>query len=367
MQRNAAKTVLFLSNHFITLYNFRRELIERLVRRGHRVVLSMPADEKNRYFTELGCELIETPMSRRGMNPVEDMKLIERYKKIIAEVRPDIIFSYTIKPNIYGTMASNSLGYRQVCNITGTGATFMKNGPIPALVRALYRASVAKCYKVFFQNTGDRDYFIRHKMVRDNYAMLPGSGVNLAQYSCTELPRSGTDTFIFIGRVMKVKGVEQFLDCAKAVKEKHPDTRFLIAGFIEQDEYKSVIDEAVNRGEIEYLGFCSDISERIKDCTCTILPSLGGEGVPNVLLETAASGRVCIASDINGSRDVIDDGVTGYLYEVGSSASLISKVEEFLSLSYEQKRDMGLAGRRKVEREYDREIVIDRYISEAEG
>ena len=360
------KTVLFLSNHFITLYNFRRELVARLLERGHRVVLSMPAMEQNVYFKDLGCEIIETPMSRRGMDPLEDLRLLRQYRRIMRAVDPDVIFSYTIKPNIYGTLASNALGYRQICNITGTGATFLKENLLSRLVRELYRISIRKCSKVFFQNTGDRDYFIRHGMVKDNWDMLPGSGVNLEQHALAPMPDDGEIRFLYIGRIMAVKGIDQYLQCAKAIRARHPDTRFYLAGFIEEAALEPVMKEYTEAGIVEYLGFRDDIDDWIRHCHCTVLPSLGGEGVPNVLLESAASGRVCIASDVNGSREAVDDGVTGWLFPAGDSAALIDRAERFLRLSRDEREAMGRAARRKMEREFDRELVISRYLEEAE-
>ena len=360
------KTVLFLSNHFITLYNFRRELVARLLERGHRVVLAMPAMEQNVYFKDLGCEIIETPMSRRGMDPLEDLRLLRQYRRIMRAVDPDVIFSYTIKPNIYGTLASNALGYRQICNITGTGATFLKENLLSRLVRELYRISIRKCSKVFFQNTGDRDYFIRHGMVKDNWDMLPGSGVNLEQHALAPMPDDGEIRFLYIGRIMAVKGIDQYLQCAKAIRARHPDTRFYLAGFIEEAALEPVMKEYTEAGIVEYLGFRDDIDDWIRHCHCTVLPSLGGEGVPNVLLESAASGRVCIASDVNGSREAVDDGVTGWLFPAGDSAALIDRAERFLRLSRDEREAMGRAARRKMEREFDRELVISRYLEEAE-
>ena len=362
----SVKTVLFLSNHFITLYSFRRELIERLVKLGHRVVLSMPADEQNAIFRDLGCEIIETPMSRRGMDPLEDLRLLRQYRRIMRAVDPDVIFSYTIKPNIYGTLASNALGYRQICNITGTGATFLKENLLSRLVRELYRISIRKCSKVFFQNTGDRDYFIRHGMVKDNWDMLPGSGVNLEQHALAPMPDDGEIRFLYIGRIMAVKGIDQYLQCAKAIRARHPDTRFYLAGFIEEAALEPVMKEYTEAGIVEYLGFRDDIDDWIRHCHCTVLPSLGGEGVPNVLLESAAAGRACIASNINGSREVIEDDVTGYLYPVGDTEALIDRVERFLALSSAERQAMGLRGHEKAAREFDREKVIARYVEEAE-
>ena len=360
------KTVLFLSNHFITLYAFRRELIERLVGLGHRVVLSMPADEQNAYFRELGCEIIETPMSRRGLNPLEDVSLLRRYRQLMREVKPDIIFSYTSKPDIYGSMASASLGLRQVCNITGRGNALAYDNALAAVVRSLYRLSVSRAYKVFFQNADDRDYFVRHGIVKDNWALIPGSGVNLTQHTLTPMPDDGEIRFLYSGRIMAVKGIDQLLDCAVAVRRRHPNTRFLLAGFVEQEEYAQKLRDYEAAGFVEHLGFQKDIDAVIRRCHCTILPSHGGEGVPNAVLESAATGRACIVSNVPGSRDAVEDGVTGYLFEPGSSADLIDKAERFLALTQEQREQMGRAGREKVEREFDREIVIRAYLDEVE-
>ena len=360
------KTILILSNHYITIYAFRRELVARMLSAGHRVYISSPYDERNRYFEDLGCTMIDTPMSRRGMNPTEDIKLVRQYKRIMEELKPDIIFSYTIKPNIYGAMASNALGLKQICNITGTGATFLKETVLSKLVRLLYKVSIRKCYKVFFQNTEDKDYFVRHGMVKDNWALLPGSGVNLQENTLAELPETGEIRFLFAGRAMAVKGVDEYLECARVIRELLPNTCFYIAGFVEEEKYQKRIADYDALGVVKYLGFQDDMKPLLRSCHCLILPSLGGEGVPNVLLEAAATGRPCIASNINGSMDVVEDGVTGYIFQKGNAQDLIDKVERFLCLSYEEKRQMGLRGRDKVVREFDREIVIARYMKELE-
>ncbi len=356
--------ILFLSNHFITLYSFRKELIKQLCEEGHEVYLSLPMDDDNKIFEEMGCKIVLTEIDRRGVNPKNDLKLIKQYKKIIPKVNPDIIFSYTIKPNIYGTLASNQLHYRQVCNVTGTGATFLKKSFIGIIAKYLYKISIKKAYKVYFQNTGDKDYFVKHHMIKDNWEMLPGSGCNLYEHGLVEMPSDDTVNFIFIGRVMKLKGIEEYLTCAKKVKTKYPNTRFLIAGWNEEEKYKSIVDEYEQDGYVEYIGFRKDISEWIKKCHCTILPSHGGEGVPNVLLESSAIGRVCIGSNINGTKDVIENGKTGYLFETGNADDLIRKVEDFLQKDLTQKQEMGKRGRKKIEKEFDRQIVINKYLDE---
>jgi len=358
------KKILILSNHFITLYNFRKELIKNLVEDGNEVFISIPKADENSFFSEMGCKIIETNVDRRGINPTKDFKLIVNYIKLMKNIKPDIIFSYTIKPNIYGCIASNITKNIQISNITGTGATFLKKNIVSRIVKMLYKISIKKSYKVFFQNSGDKDFFIENKMIKDNYEMLPGSGVNLMQYELHDLPAEDEVNFIFIGRVMKLKGIDEYLECAKIIKEKYVKTNFYIAGFVEEEEYKEVIDEYHKKGIINYIGFQKDIKGWIQKCHCTVLPSHGGEGIPNVLLESCAMGRICIASRINGSKDVVLDGITGYLFETGSSVDLIDKVEKFIKLSYKEKLNMGIAGRGKVEKQFDRQSVINAYMEE---
>jgi len=358
------KKVLILSNHFITLYNFRKELIKQILEEGHKVIISIPKSDENKFFSDMGCQIIETAVDRRGINPLKDFQLIVRYIRIMKEVKPDIIFSYTIKPNVYGTIASNFTNYKQVSNVTGTGATFLKENMLSSIAKWLYKVSIKRSYKVFFQNSGDRDYFVENNMVQNNYSLLPGSGVNLEEYKLTELPNTKEINFIFIGRVMKLKGIDQYLEAAKTIKRYYPNTSFYVAGFIEEEEYKGIIDDYHNRGIINYIGFQKDIKSWIQNCHCTILPSHGGEGVPNVLLESAAMGRVCIASNINGSKDVIEDGRTGYLFEVSNSIDLSSKMKNIILMLPNEIKEMSLASRNKVEERFDRQIVINSYLKE---
>ena len=361
-EKNDKKKILFLANHFITLFSFRKELIQKLVEDGHDVYLSIPEDE-NHYFENLGCHIILTDIDRRGVNPKNDLKLIYFYKKMIPKVNPDIIFSYTIKPNIYGCIASGKK-YKQVCNITGTGATFLEDNAVAKICKILYRFSIKNSYKVFFQNTGDRDFFIKNNLIKDNYEMLPGSGCNLEEHKYHPMINDGIIRFIFIGRVMNLKGIDEYLEAAKKIKSKYPKTEFIIAGWNEEEEYKKIVNDYQKQGYVNYIGFRNDINDWIDKCNCTVLPSHGGEGVPNVLLESAAIGRACIGSKINGTMDVIDDGVTGYLFEMGNSDSLVEKIEKYLSLTNEEKASMGRAGRKKIEREFNRNIVIDKYCDE---
>lgn len=359
------KKILFLANHYLTLYSFRRELIEKLCREGFEVVLSIPADPENEYFRALGCRIIETEVARRSLNPIKDIRLTADYIRLLRREKPDIVFSYTIKPNAYGSIASRMTGCRQICNITGTGETLRHSAFVRNIVHALYKISIRHCEKVFFQNTSDRAYFIEHGLVKEERsAMLPGSGVNLANFPYSPMEKSEETRFIYIGRVMGLKGIDQFIQAARIVRKERPDAKFYIAGFAEEGRYRELVEKSHEEGLIEYLGFRKDIADWIRRCHCTILPSHGGEGVPNVLLESAATGRVCIASRIPGSIDVVDEGKTGYLFTAGNENELAECIFRFLSLNFEERCEMGLTGRKKVESSFSRDIVIQAYMDE---
>lgn len=335
---------------------------------GHEVYLSIPESDDNKFFENLGCKIVPTSIDRRGVNPIKDLKLLFFYRKMIPSINPDIIFSYTIKPNVYGTMATNrkkrkdGTPLKQVCNVTGTGGTFLKKGIIPFICKFLYRHSVKSCYKVFFQNTSDRDMFINKGMVKDNWDMLPGSGVNLNQFALAPLPEGDSINFIFIGRVMKLKGIDEYLEAAKKVKVIYPNTNFYIAGFVEEGIYQEKIKDY--KEYVIPLGFIRDIFSEILKCHCTILPSHGGEGVPNVLLESAAMGRLCIGSRIPGTEDVIDDGKTGFLFESGNVEELVEKIIRVVEMSVDERITMGRAARERVASQFNRETVIQKYMDE---
>lgn len=361
------KKVLILSNHFITLYNFRKELIKELVKSSE-VYISIPKSEENSFFTNLGCQIIETEIDRKSKNIFKDFMLIIKYIEIMKYIKPDIIFSYTIKPNIFGSVASNILKIRQINNVTGTGATFINRNMTSEFVKLLYKFSIKNSYKIFFQNNGDLSFFKKEKILNDNYELLPGSGVNLSEFKFSPMKFDNDEIhFIFIGRIMKVKGIEEYLEAAKSIKNKFPNAIFNIAGFIEEKEYLELINEYHNKKIINFLGFQKDIKGVIEKCHCTVLPSHGGEGVPNVLLESAAIGRACIASNIPGSDLVIDNNKNGYLFDAHNSIELSKKLECFLLLNNKNKRKMGEEGRKIVEVEFDRNIVIDKYLEELKG
>lgn len=360
------KKVLLLGNHGFVIYNFRKELIQRLLRDGYEVYVSLPYDEKVDVMISWGCKFVETNVDRRGTNPATDLKLVGHYVKILKDIKPDVVLTYTIKPNLYGGIACRMLNVPCINNITGLGSGFSGNPALKFLLTNLYKVGLKKSKCVFFQNTEDMNTLLDNKIVKGSYELIPGSGVNLKEYEFVEFPAEDNLNFIFIGRIMKDKGIDQYLEAAKEVKTKYPMVNFNVIGFIEKSQahYNDLINQYDNEGYINYLGYQSDVRPFIQEASCLIQPSHGGEGLSNVLLETAATGRALIASDIAGCRETIDEGVNGYTFKEKSSESLVNKIEKFISLSYIEKTDMGKKSRKKIENEFDRRIVIESYLKQ---
>lgn len=355
--------ILFLVNHDVVIYNFRLELVERLLANGHQVVVSSPYGERIDDLKTLGCEYKEIELSRHGMNPIKELSLIASYKKVLKEVKPDIVFSYTIKPNIYGAIACRSRKIPCVANITGLGTAVENGGLVQKITVLLYKYAFTRIQRVFFQNTENRQFFIEHKIAVDKHDLLPGSGVNLQRFVPIEYPSDETVEFAFISRIMKEKGVDQYLEAAECIKNKYPNTVFHVCGFCEQ-AYEDKLKELGDRGVIVYHGMVRDIKTVMKDIHCTIHPTYYPEGISNVLLESSACGRPIITTNRSGCREVIDDGVNGFIVNQKDSKDLIEKIEKFLALSWEERKNMGLAGRAKVEKEFDRQIVVNKYCEE---
>ena len=357
------KKILFLANHFIVLFSFRKELISELLSRGYEVYLSLPESEDNKYFEDLGCKIIVTDIDRHGVNPLKDGLLLNQYKKIIKSVKPDVVLTYTIKPNVYGGLACKSLKIPYVSNVTGLGSAIRNGGLVRSVALFLYKISLEKANMVFFQNEENKEYFLKRKIVKGDFEVLPGSGVNLESNPYEEYPEEDGETvFVTIGRIMKDKGIDELLGAAGTLKKKHDNVTFKLVGSFD-DNYKEKIDRAVKDGIIEYVGFSKDVHSIIKKSQATIHPSYH-EGTSNVLLETAAAGRPIIASDVPGCNNTFDDGVSGIAFQPKSVDALVEAVEKFLSLSREQKVAMGKKGREKMEKEFDRRIVIGAYLKE---
>lgn len=355
------KTILILVNKQTTIINFRLEVVEALVNEGYKMFVSLPEGDRLSEIEAVGAKVIKTPFEKNGINPIEDFKLMLTYRKLIKKTKADIVLTYTIKPNVYGGMAASLTHTPYIANITGLGTAVQNGGVMQKLTLALYKVGMRKVSKVFFQNSDNRQFFENNKIALGKHESIPGSGVNLKKFSLMEYPSEDTVEFAFISRIMREKGIEEYIDTARYISEKYPNTVFHVAGFGDE-EYENKMKQLHDEGVIKYHGLLNDVKVLQKDIHCVIHPTFYPEGMSNVLLESAASGRVIISTNRPGSREAIDDGVNGYLVEEQNSKDLIEKVEKFLALSYEEKKQMGLNGRAKVEREFDRNIVVIQYI-----
>lgn len=356
------KKILILANSDAGLYKFRKELIQELVNK-YEVYISLPDGEFIDQLKTLGCKYIKATISRRGTNPVTDFKLLLKYKKIMINLKPNIVLTYTIKPNVYGGLICRILKIPYIANVTGLGTAVENSGLLQKITLYLYRISLkyAKC--IFFQNTENIKFFMDNKIIENKYRLIPGSGVNLEHFHVLDYPSDETIEFAFISRIMKEKGIDQYLEAAEFIKNKYPNTIFHVCGSCEKAyEYKLKILQ--DKGIIQYHGMQKDVRRILAKTHCTIHPTYYPEGMSNVLLESAASGRPLITTNRSGCKEIIDDGVNGYIVEQQNSADLIEKIEKFLKLSYEEKKNMGLSGRAKAEKEFNRQIVVDAYMDE---
>ncbi|MBQ8302258.1 MAG: glycosyltransferase family 4 protein [Clostridia bacterium] len=355
------KTVLILVNKDTTIVQFRLEVVAALVKAGYDVVVSTPIGERTSEIEAVGARILSTPMEKDSTDPIKDFILMLRYFRMIREVEADIVLTYTIKPNVYGGMASALRGVPYVANITGLGAVLGTPGVMQKLALFLYRLGFSRISKVFFQNDENKKFFENHKIAVGKHMLLPGSGVNLKRFDVLPYPCSDTIHFAFISRIRKEKGIEQYVDAAKSIQKKYHNVQFHVCGYGDE-RFSKYVEQLHNEGIITYHGLLKDVRVMLKDVHCVIHPTYYPEGMSNVLLESAATGRAIISTDRPGCREAIDDGVNGYIIREKDSADLIDKVEKFMNLSYEEKKNMGLRGREKVEREFDRNIVVNCYL-----
>jgi len=355
--------ILVLANFGMGLYNFRKELLEEFINQNHEVIVSLPNDEYVPKLEELGCKFIDTPISRRGTNPLTDLKLLMNYKKIIKNVDPDVVLTYTIKPNIYGGLACRLAKVPYIANITGLGSAVENGGLLQKITLFLYKIALKRAKCVFFQNKENKEFLTKKEIVKGNHKILPGSGVNLNEYSLMDYPSDENINFLFISRVMKEKGIDQYLDAASYIKGKYSNTVFHIVGFCEE-AYEAKLKEMQAQNIISYHGKQNDVRKFHEISHCTIHPTYYPEGMSNVLLESAACGRPIITTDRAGCREIIDNDINGYLVEQQNSQDLINKIEKFIELGKKAKNEMGIQGRMKVEKEFDRRIVVKTYLNE---
>lgn len=355
--------VLVLSNFGMGLYKFRKELLQELIKQGHEVFVSLPNDEYIPLLKNLGCEYIESKVDRRGTNPLSDIKLLLSYIKIISKIKPNIVLTYTIKPNVYGGIACRITKTPYLPNITGLGTAVENEGLMQKFTLNLYKIALKNAKCIFFQNEPNRQFFIDRGIIKNKSKVIPGSGVNLEQHRYEEYPDDKENIrLLFIGRMMKAKGIDELIEAAKKIKENHENVEFHFVGFCEEG-YSEELKELSSTGIIHYHGQKDDVHKFIKDSHATVLPSYH-EGTSNVLLESASTGRPTLASNVIGCKETFDDGVSGIGFEVKNVEALISAIQQFLDLPHENKKQMGLAGRKKMEQQYDRKIVINAYLDQ---
>lgn len=355
--------ILILTNNDIGLYKFRKELLHNLIESGNRVYISLPDGKYISSLKEMGCLFYETSVDRRGVNPFKDLCLLLQYNQLIKKINPDVVLTYTIKPNIYGGIICRLRHVKYIENITGLGTAIENGGILSKVLLFLYGLSLKDASQIFFQNKGNQLFFEKNRIGRKS-RLIPGSGVNLQEHCYEEYPAdTGEIRFLFVGRIMRDKGIEELLSCAEYCKTMYPNLQFNLAGDYDDEGFRNRIELLERKGVVRFLGHQTDIHSIMKEHHAVILPSYH-EGLSNVLLEAAACGRPVLASNILGCRETFDNHITGIGFDAKDTNSLIATIEEFLSLPYEKKKEMGIQGRKKMEDEFDRKIIINAYIQE---
>lgn len=350
--------ILILANSSGGLYDFRNELVLKLLEE-YQVTVSLPDEVRTKELSEEGCKVIYTPINRRGVNPLEDFKLLQSYRRLIKQEAPDLILTYTIKPNIYGGFCSRLMKIPYISTVTGLGSTFHKKSMLLRLIVAMYRVGLKKAKCIFFQNEENKKIFERYNIKGKDSRLVSGSGVNLNRHNFEPYPEGDEIHFLFVGRMMKEKGIEELLSAAKELHGQK--VIFELLGYCDED-YQDRLNEEEKDGVIKQLGFDPDVHEYIKNCSALILPTYH-EGMSNVLMEASATGRPVIASNISGCKEIFEEGITGFGCEPGSSEDLIRAIRKFLMLSMEERAAMGRNARTKMEREFDRNKVVGVYIN----
>lgn len=349
--------ILILANNDIGLYKFRRELIEELLKENE-VYIYLPDGEFVEQLVNLGCKFTETIIDRRGMNPIHDFKLILSYNKIIKRTNPDLVISYTIKPNIYGGLICRIRNVKYVANITGLGTAFQKEGLLKKFIINLYRSSLKKSKIVFFENEENQNTFVINRIIANEKTYkLNGAGVNLMEYPFVSYPSENEPIrFLFIGRLMKEKGIDELLEVAEKIKIINESIQFDIVG-PNEDEYTKKLLCLQKKKVINYFGYQKNVKPFIENAHCFVLPSYH-EGMANTLLESGAMGRPLITSNIPGCREAVVEGGNGYLTNVADSEHLYKILCKFIELSYESKRKMGSFSRKHIESNFNKYEVV---------
>ena len=366
--RRHSGPVVIAANSCWNIVNFRSALVAALLREGRDVLVLAPPDEYVPALEALGAHFIPVEVESSSLSVTGDLKLLLRYAAIMRRVRPSAFLGFTIKPNIYGSLAAQAVGARVINNITGLGTAFLSTGWLRTLASALYRVALRRSHTVFFQNGSDLQLFLKRRLVRQDQArLLPGSGLDLERFRPSPAAAGAADDFRFllIGRMLWDKGVGEFVEAARRVRASHPQARFQLLGALGADNRTAVPEDQLGKwldeGVVEYLGSTSDVRPFVEAADCLVLPSYR-EGLPRSLLEGSAMGKPVIATDVPGCRDVVDHGRTGLLCAVRSAEALASAMRQMIDLSPAERAIMGAAGRARVEQEFCETKVLERYL-----
>jgi len=359
------KVALVLNTSW-NLYNFRLNLIKSLQANGHEVHTIAPTDSHTPFLLEQGCHHHKLRMDSRGANPIKDIALIFELYSIYRRVKPDIILHYTIKPNVYGTLAAAILRIPVVNNVCGLGTVFLKKDMISRVAKVLYRLSFRFARKVFFQNPDDRDLFIGEKLVPENAVdLLPGSGIDLKKFTPLPFTRNTEFTFLLISRLITDKGILEYVEAVKKLKSEGVHARFQVLGAVDEEHKRgierSVINSWIKAGTIEYLGTTEDVRPFIHRADCVVLPSYR-EGTPRVLLEAASSAKPIIATNVPGCNHVVEDQLNGLLCNLKDANDLAEKMKTMALLNDDRLKSFGINGRHKMETQFDENQVITKYL-----
>lgn len=345
------------------LYNFRKDLINYLNKIGHKVIALTPLDKRVDQLKELGIILFSTKIYRRSINPIKDLNLLKTYYEIIKKEKPDLVITYTIKPNIYAGIICSLLGITYAANITGLGTAFERKGILNYIVTVLNRCALKKAKCVFFENSYNLDLYLSKRIIQKNQAvLLNGAGVNLEYFYYSPILNDHDNIrFLFVGRIMKEKGVDELFEAMRRLHNKGINCVLDVLGNFEE-RYEEKIRIGEEEGWLKYHGYQKDVRPYIINCDCFVLPSYH-EGMANTNLECASMGRPVITSNIPGCKEAVINNTTGFLCNPKDSEDLYSKMEEYINTSHEKKSEMGYLGRKHMERNFDKRIIIEKTIS----
>ena len=362
------RKVVIAVNSAWNLVNFRSGLIESLFSHGYEIIAVAPNDEYSFRLRTLGCRFIPLHMDSKGTNVFQDFFLFIQIAWLLCKEKPNVFLAYTIKLNIYGSLAAHLLGIPVINNIAGLGTIFAEKNLLSSFVTKLYKLSLAQSSKVFFQNQEDFNFFVRIGLVATSFSeKLPGSGIDIKKFFPQPMPKRVPFRFLLIARMLWEKGVGEFVEASKIAKKRGLDAEFCLLGFLDVQNPGAISKDQMNlweeEGIVRYLGVSDDVRDEIAEADCIVLPSFYREGTPRALLEAAAMARPIVTTDWIGCRDAVDDGINGYLCKPKDAQDLAKKMLTVFKLSSDQREEMGANGRKKMIGEFDEKIVINRYLN----